>query len=157
MILSPWPVFFKLFDKIVFYVLTTLACKKTSKKPPKIHAKCMKKTIKRTYCFARTYFSHLGLNLEGLGTLKWEPKSHIWRPKLKKSEKKLIFGRPFLDQHSFRVEKISWGSPESISGPLEVNFNDSRGRISWIFALNFCLLICTPNWMRRSSRSVLNK
>ena len=97
MILSPWAVFRKLFCKIVFYVLTTLACKKTSKKPPKIHAKCMKKTIKRTYCFARTYFSHLGLNLEGLGTLKWEPKSHIWRPKLKKRQKKLIFGRPFYD------------------------------------------------------------
>ena len=153
MILSPWPVFRKLFGKIVFYVLTTLACKKTSKKPPKIHAKCMKKTIKRTYCFARTYFSHFGPNLEGLGALKWEPKSGSFGPKTEKMSKKR---RPFLDQHSFRVEKVSWGSPESIFGPLEVNFNDSRGRISWIFALNFCLLICTPNWMRRSSLRDLN-
>ena len=149
MILSPWPVFRKLFGKIVFYVLTTLACKKTSKKPPKIHAKCMKKTIKRTYCFVRTYFSHFGpnLGLKNPGFLR------IFFPQGSKKSKK---GRPFLDQHSLMVEKVSWGSPESIFGPLEVNFNDSRGRFSWIFAPNFCLLICTPNWMRRSSRSVLN-
>ena len=110
MILSPLPVFRKLFGKIVFYVLTTLACKKTSKKPPKIHAKCMKKTIKRTYCFVRTYFSHFGpnLGLKNLGFLR------ICLPQGSKKSKK---GRPFLDQHSFRVEKVSWGSSETILDP----------------------------------------
>ena len=72
--------------------------------------------------------------MEGLRALKWEPKSHMWRSR---SKKDLIFGRPFLSQQSFGVEKASWGSPESILGPLEVNFGGSRGRISWIFAVHF--------------------
>ena len=112
------------------------------------------KNDKKNVLFCENVFFTFGTQFGGSRDSKMGAKISHLAPK---TTKKLIFGRPFLDQHSFRVEKVSWGSPESIFGPLEVNFNDSRGRISWIFALNFCLLICTPHWMRRSSLRDLNK
>ena len=120
-----------------------LHVKKSCKQPPKINAQSMKKTMKKSHCFGMTYCSNLGVSLEGLRALKWEPKSHMWRSRSKKSKKNLIFGVHFWVGNPSGLKKAS---PESIFGPLEVNFGGSRGRISWIFALNFCLLICTSHF-----------
>ena len=56
-------------------------------------------------------------------------------------EKKLIFARPFLGQHSLRIEKASRASPESIFGPLGVNFNGSRGKFVAFFGSSLLVLV----------------
>ena len=114
LILSPWPVFRKLFWKFIFQASTKLRREITSKKPAKNHARTMKKSCQKTLCFSTSLFSYFYLKWGGFGTPNWRPKSQFWAPTKFCGS---VFG-------VWKLNLFSQGPSE----PPRLDFGASRGR-----------------------------
>ena len=74
LILSPWPVFRKLFYEIAFEAPTKFGLQKIIKKPLKNHPQTSIKSMKKSCYFWTSYFSRFYTNLDRFGVPKWAQK-----------------------------------------------------------------------------------
>ena len=75
LILSPWPVFCKLFCLITLQASANLPRQKITKKLLKTMPDPWTKIMQKSCCFSTSHFSHFGLNLGRLWGPKRKPKS----------------------------------------------------------------------------------
>ena len=74
LILSPWPVFRKLFYEIAFEAPTKFWLQKIIKKPLKNHPQTSMKSMNKSGYFWTSYFSRFFTNLGRFGIPKWDQK-----------------------------------------------------------------------------------
>ena len=130
LILSPWPVFRKLFCQIVFWASTICRRHKNTKKTLQNHAQTMEKTKKKTPRFSMSLFSYFNTNLRVLGLQNWS-QNRILGTKMPEV-------KPFLSCFNIHVfTKWCSGGPQGRFGSPQESIWEGPGSIFSRFCLVF--------------------